>query len=397
MKKIRIIALLLCAVMLASLLSACGSSTSSSNTSNTIKVGVIAPLTGNVAVYGMAVRDAVELYAKKFNDAGGVNGNKIELIIYDDKGDPTEAVNAYNKLVSADKVVAIIGPVTSSPTFGVAELSAKEGIPCITGTATHPDVTSYGDNFFRACFEDPFQGGTMARFAKDELKARSAAIIYNNDDAYSTGLMEAFTKIAGEVGLSIVATESYGGSDVDFNAQLTNISSRRPDVLFIPDYYNNAYLIASQAKRIGLNATLLGIDGTDGILEIEGADVSVFDNLYFANHYSTDDTSSVLQEFLKDYQAAYNTIPNALGALGYDAAMILFNAFTTIEKNGVKIAADTATREALITAMKGTDLQCVTGYITFDENNNPIKNCAIIKVVYDAAAKEASYQFYMSY
>jgi len=345
----------------------------------------------------MAVRDAVELYAKKFNDAGGVNGNKIELIIYDDKGDPTEAVNAYNKLVSADKVVAIIGPVTSSPTFGVAELSAKEGIPCITGTATHPDVTSYGDNFFRACFEDPFQGGTMARFAKDELKARSAAIIYNNDDAYSTGLMEAFTKIAGEVGLSIVATESYGGSDVDFNAQLTNISSRRPDVLFIPDYYNNAYLIASQAKRIGLNATLLGIDGTDGILEIEGADVSVFDNLYFANHYSTDDTSSVLQEFLKDYQAAYNTIPNALGALGYDAAMILFNAFTTIEKNGVKIAADTATREALITAMKGTDLQCVTGYITFDENNNPIKNCAIIKVVYDAAAKEASYQFYMSY
>jgi len=209
--------------------------------------------------------------------------------------------------------------------------------------------------------------------------------------------MEAFTKVAGEVGLPIVATESYGKSDVDFNAQLTNINSKSPDVMMIPDYYNNAYLIATQAKRIGLNATLLGIDGTDGILEIEGADVSVFDNLYFANHYSTEDTSSVLQEFLKDYQAAYNTVPNALGALGYDAAMVMFNAFKVIDGNGVKIAADATTREALIKAMKNTDLQCVTGHITFDENNNPIKNCAIIKVVYNAAAGEASYKFYMSY
>jgi len=392
MKKTRIIALLLCVVMFAYLLSACGS-----GGSDAIKIGVIAPLTGNVAVYGMAVRDAVELYTKKFNEAGGVNGRNIDLIIYDDKGDPIEAVNAYNKLVSADKVVAIIGPVTSSPTFGVAELSAKDGIPCITGTATHPEVTTYGDNFFRACFEDPFQGGTMARFAKDELKAGSAAIIYNSDDAYSTGLMEAFTKIAGEVGLPVVATESYGENDVDFNAQLTNISSRDPDVLFLPDYYNNAYLLASQAKRIGLDATLLGIDGTDGILEIDGADVSVFDNLYFANHYSTDDTSSVLQGFLKDYQAAYETVPNALGALGYDAAMIMLNAFKAVDSSGVKIAADKATRDALISAMKSTDLQCVTGHITFDANNNPIKNCAIIKVVYNEAAKEASYQFYMSY
>jgi len=393
MKKKRLIALMLCTVILATLLAACGGAGSG----NKIKIGVITPLTGNVAVYGMAVRDAVELYTKKFNAAGGVNGREIELIIYDDKGDPTEAINAYNKLVSADKVIAIIGPVTSSPTFGVAELSAKDGIPCITGTATHPDVTSYGDNFFRSCFEDPFQGGTMARFAKDELKAQSAAIIYNSDDAYSTGLMEAFTKIAGEVGLPIVASESYGENDVDFNAQLTNINSKQPDVLFIPDYYNNAYLIASQVKRIGLDTTLLGIDGTDGILEIEGADVSVFDNLYFANHYSTEDTQSVLQEFLKDYQAAYGTTPNALGALGYDAAMILYNGFAAIDKDGVKIDADSTTRQALIEALKSTDLQCVTGHITFDANNNPIKNCAIIQVVYNAASNEATYKFYMSY
>jgi len=392
MKKTKIIALLLSAVMLMSLFAACGK-----KSSDTIKIGVIAPLTGPVAVYGIAVKEAVELYAKKFNDAGGVGGKKIELIVYDDKHDPTEAMNAYNKLIDADKVVAIIGPVTSSPTFGVAKQSATDGIPCITGTATHPDVTTYGDNFFRACFEDPFQGGTMARFAANELKAKTAAIIYNNDDAYSTGLMEAFTKIAGEVGLDIVASEGYGENDVDFNAQLTNINSKKPDVLFIPDYYNNTYLIASQAKKIGLNATLLGVDGTDGILEIEGADVSVFDNLYFANHYSTDDTSSVLQEFLKDYDAAYKATPNALAALGYDAAMILFNALKKVDSDGVKIAADKATREAIISALKKTDLQCVTGHITFDANNNPIKNCAIIKVNYDSAAKEAIYEFYMSY
>ena len=184
MKIARISAMLLCIIMILALIPACG------DDANTIKVGLIAPLTGNVAVYGNAVKEATELYTKQFNDAGGINGKKIKLIIYDDKGDPTEAMNAYNKLVNSDKIVALLGPVTSGPTFGVAQESANLNIPGISGTATHPDVTTYGDNYFRACFLDPQQGSAIANFAADYLKAESGAIIYNTADSYSTGLKD---------------------------------------------------------------------------------------------------------------------------------------------------------------------------------------------------------------
>jgi branched-chain amino acid transport system substrate-binding protein len=205
-------------VVLVVMLALCMSGAAFAAAGAPIKVGVIAPLTGGVAVYGIAAKNGAELYAKIFNAAGGANGRPIELVIYDDKGDPTEALNAYNKLVTADEVAAFIGPVTSAPTFGVAEASVNDNIPGITGTATHPDVTTYGKNYFRACFEDPFQGGTMARFAFDRLGAKTAAVIYNVSDAYSTGLYQAFDASAKEVGLNVVAAESYTTDDVDFNA-----------------------------------------------------------------------------------------------------------------------------------------------------------------------------------
>jgi branched-chain amino acid transport system substrate-binding protein len=337
-----------------------------------IKVGVIAPLTGGVAVYGIAVKNAVELYVKEVNAAGGLNGQKVELVVYDDKGDPTEALNAYNKLVTADEVAAFVGPVTSSPTFGVAEASAADNIPGITGTATHPDVTSYGKNYFRACFEDPFQGGTMARFAYEKLGAKKAAVIYNVSDAYSTGLYKAFEASAGKAGLKVVGAESYAKDDVDFNAQLTRIAELAPDVLFIPDYYNTAYLICSQARKAGIKATFLGVDGTDGVLEIEGADYSVFDGLYFANHYSSDDPSDIVKNFRKNYEAAYGVTPNALGALGYDAAMILCNAIAKAAAGGTTIGATPESYKAVIEKMAATDVNGVTGHITFDAHNNPV-------------------------
>lgn len=398
MKRSRIVALALAAALLITLLTGCtgGSTTESVAPSggaaaSTIKIGVITPLTGDVAVYGTAVKNAVELYTKQLNDKGGIGGAKVELVVCDDKGDPTEAINAYNKLVSADQVAAILGPVTSSPTFGVAELSAKDNIPCITGTATHPDVTTYGKNFFRACFEDPFQGGTMATFAKEELKKTTAAIIYNTSDAYSTGLKDAFTAKAKEIGLNVVATEGYAKGDTDFNAQLTKIANAKPDVLFIPDYYNTAYLICAQAKKLGFAGTFLGVDGTDGVLEIEGADVSVFNGMYFANHYSADDTSKTVQDFISAYKTAYGETPNALAALGYDATMILYNAIAAAVEKGATIGATADSYQAIIDAMKATDLDCVTGHITFDENNNPVKQCTIIEI------KDGKYQFYKKY
>jgi branched-chain amino acid transport system substrate-binding protein len=370
----------------------CGSAFGASGAGQqVIKVGVIAPLTGGVAVYGTAAKNGTELYTKLFNLAGGVNGAKIELVVYDDKGDPTESLNAYNKLVTADQVVAIIGPVTSSPTFGVAEASAADNVPAITGTATHPDVTSYGKNFFRACFEDPFQGGAMARFAKEKLKAKKAAIIYNVSDAYSTGLYNAFVASAKEAGLEIAGAESYTTDDVDFNAQLTRIANLAPDVLFIPDYYNRVYLICSQARKAGIKSTFLGVDGTDGVLEIEGADYSVFEGLYFANHYFSGDPSKLVQDFRKNYEADYKTTPNAFASLGYDAAMILFDAIKKAAADGVKIEASPKSYQAIIDKMAATNLDCVTGQITF-KNNNPIKEVAVIRIQKGAYTFEEKYK-----
>lgn len=353
-----------------------------------VKVGLIAPLTGEVAVYGNAVKEAVQLYIDDFNAAD--HPFDINLIIYDDKGDPTEAMNAYNKLVYQDDIAVLLGPVTSSPTFGVAEASVDDGIPALTPTATHPDVTTYGDNFFRACFEDPFQGGSMAKFASSELKATTAAIIYNNADTYSIGLRDAFMKTAEEVGLTVTTTEAYGASDIDFRAQLTNIIKTNPDVLFIPYYYNVTYMICSQARELGYTGTFLGVDGTDGVLAIEGADVSVFDGMYFANHYSADSDSPVTQAFIKEYTDKYGATPNALAALGYDGAMIVCDALERVNNDGVKIDGESS-YEAIIKALRATEVDGVTGHITFDENNNPIKTLSIIQI------KDGAYHFYMNY
>ena len=353
-----------------------------------VKVGLIAPLTGEVAVYGNAVKEAVQLYIDDFNAAD--HPFDINLIIYDDKGDPTEAMNAYNKLVYQDDIAVLLGPVTSSPTFGVAEASVDDGIPALTPTATHPDVTTYGDNFFRACFEDPFQGGSMAKFASSELKATTAAIIYNNADTYSIGLRDAFMKTAEEVGLTVTTTEAYGASDIDFRAQLTNIIKTNPDVLFIPYYYNVTYMICSQARELGYTGTFLGVDGTDGVLAIEGADVSVFDGMYFANHYSADSDSPVTQAFIKEYTDKYGATPNALAALGYYGAIIVCDALERVNNDGVKIDGESS-YEAIIEALRATEVDGVTGHITFDENNNPIKTLSIIQI------KDGAYHFYMNY
>ena len=353
-----------------------------------VKVGLIAPLTGEVAVYGNAVKEAVQLYIDDFNAAD--HPFDINLIIYDDKGDPTEAMNAYNKLVYQDDIAVLLGPVTSSPTFGVAEASVDDGIPALTPTATHPDVTTYGNYFFRAGVEDPFQGGSMAKFASSELKATTAAIIYNNADTYSIGLRDAFMKTAEEVGLTVTTTEAYGASDIDFRAQLTNIIKTNPDVLFIPYYYNVTYMICSQARELGYTGTFLGVDGTDGVLAIEGADVSVFDGMYFANHYSADSDSPVTQAFIKEYTDKYGATPNALAALGYDGAMIVCDALERVNNDGVKIDGESS-YEAIIEALRATEVDGVTGHITFDENNNPIKTLSIIQI------KDGAYHFYMNY
>ena len=385
MKRIEFLAIFLCIALCISIFTGCAK-----KESDTIKIGLIGPLTGEVAMYGTSVLKAVNLYVENYNEAGGLNGQKIEIISYDDKHDATESTNAYNKLVTSDEVVAIIGAVTSAPTIAVAQASVEDNIPMMTPTATHPDVTKFGNNMFRSCFLDPFQGSTMANFAKDELKATTAAVIYNNSDAYSTGLYESFIATAAEIGLTIVAKESYAGTDVDYKSQLTNIADKDPDVIFAPDYYNNLYLVMSQAKEVGITSQFLGVDGADGILGIDGVDKTIVNGLYFANHYSTQDPSPLVQNFLTGYKAAYNEDPSALAALGYDGAMLLIDA---IEKVATKMDVEPSAEfyQAVIDQLEATDMDCVTGHITYDANNNPQKTCAIILV------EDAEYTLYGKY
>lgn len=336
---------------------------------DTVKIGLITPKTGQVAQYGIAVENAAKLAIDQLNAAGGIDGKQVELISYDDKADATEAVNVANRLISNDKVVAIIGPVISSTSLAVAPIVEAAKIPMISPTATNKDVTIEYDYVFRACYIDPYQGSTVAKFASENLAAKTAAILYNSGDDYSTGLAEAFKAKFESAGGTITNYEGYTADDKDFKAVLTNIKESNPEVMFIPDYYNTVGLIAGQIKEVGITATLLGGDGWDDVQK-EYADV--VEGGFFANHYASDDPDPIVQDFITAYKEAYKgETPNALAALGYDAAKILTAAIA---------AAGSTESEAILAAIKATDSDAVTGHITFDEYGDPLKQISMIKV-----------------
>ena len=214
----------------------------------------------------------------------------MELNLLDEKGDSTEAVNAYNKLVDWG-MVALVGDITSKPSVAVAEVAAQDGIPMITPTGTQLNITEAGSNIFRVCFTDPYQGEVLAKFAKESLKAKTAAVVVNNSSDYSDGVANAFIAEAEKQGIEVVAKEGYSDGDKDFKAQLTKIAQKNPDILFVPDYYEQDGLIAIQAKEVGLNSTILGPDGWDGVAKtVDKSSYSAIENVYFANHYSVKDS-----------------------------------------------------------------------------------------------------------
>nr|WP_302597726.1 ABC transporter substrate-binding protein [uncultured Cellulosilyticum sp.] len=343
--------------------------TSTDNNSDTIKIGLLTPKTGKVAQYGINVENAAKLAIDEVNAAGGINGKQVELIAYDNKGDATESINLFKRLVDNDKVVAVVGPVISSTALAVAPLAEEKGIPVITPTATNVDVTLDSDYMFRACFTDPYQGGIMSKFATENLKAQTAAILYNSGDDYSTGLAEAFKENFEAAGGIITDYEAYTEDEKDFKAVLTNMKANSPDVLYVPDYYNTVGLIAEQVKQVGLEVTMLGADGWDDVQKDYG---SVTEGYYFTNHYAADDTDEIVQKFVTSYQDTYEgNTPNALGALGYDATKIMCHAIDE---------ADSTDGEAIVKALSGTDMDCVAGHVTFDENGDPQKAVTILTI-----------------
>ncbi len=395
MKKFRFLSLALATAMCFSLLTACGDTGSDANAdatntgdaaaAETIKVGLLGNTTGSAAQYGNAVFNGAKLYFDEVNAAGGINGKQIEVVQYDEEGDAAKALTGYSSLVDAG-VTAILGSVLTAPTVAVVPEAFADGMPMITASATAASVTYNEEtdtvytNMFRSCFIDPFQGEIMASFSAEELDAKTAAVLTNNGSDYSVGLTQAFIDKCAELGIEVVATETYAGNDtVDFQSQLTNIAAKNADVLFVPDYYNIVALVADQAASAGVTATMLGADGWDTVLEYV-SDPAVLEGAYYCAGYSAEDTTEAVQNFLTAYQAAYNAVPDMFSAQAYDAAAILCGALTEAENAGLTAGADDY-KAAVIEAMAATDADYVTGHVVYNEYNNPEKSAAIINIV----------------
>ncbi|MCC6955229.1 MAG: ABC transporter substrate-binding protein [Anaerolineales bacterium] len=355
-------------------LSACGGG---AKESGTVKIGLLAPLSGQVPTFGLSNREGAELAVKEWNEKGGVLGKKIELIVADSQCAPDPAVNAANKLIDQDGVRLIVGETCSSASIPVAEIVNQKKVLQISPTSTNPLVT-VDDNgvtrpyTFRACFIDPFQGLVMAKFASNK-GYKTAFVMFDQGNDYVRGLAEAFEKAFTELGGTVVGKESYTSTDTDFSAILTKVAESKAEVLFLPDYYNIVNLVGAQAKDKGVTAVMMGGDGWDS----SDLDVKAADGGFFANHYYPGDTRPIVQQWLKAYGAAYKDaqgnpkVPDTLGTLAYDAVNLLIAA---IEKAG----SDDPTKVA--EALKNIKWEAVSGTITFDDQHNPIKSAAVIGV-----------------
>lgn len=342
-----------------------------------IKVGLIAPLTGDVKTFGESTRNGFELALSQVNYK--VGDITIKTVIGDDRNDPTEGVNLATKFITQDKVQAIVGSVTSKVTIPVTEVANQNKVVLVTGTATNEKVTvgekGRKDYIFRACFIDPFQGQVGAKFALNTLKAKTAAVFYDKGNDYTVGLAENFKKNFEAGGGKVVAWEAYSKDDTDFSAILTKVAAQKPEMLYLPDYYNKVSLIGKQAKAKGLNVPMVGGDGWDS----SDIDWATMDGGYFTNHYSADDTRPEVQKFVKDYEAKYKTKPDALAALAYDATLVLLEGIRQANSTD-----STKIRDA-IQNLKG--FNAVSGKLSFDQNGNPIKGAAILQIKADKSYK----------
>ncbi len=344
---------------------------SGTESADVIKVGEVGSMTGSEATFGISTHRGIKLAIDEANAAGGVKGKKIQVITLDDQGKPEEAATAVTKLITQDKVMAILGEVASTRSIAMGAIAQQYKVPMITPSSTNPKVTEIGDYVFRVCFLDPFQGFVMARFAAENLKVKKAAVLRDVKNDYSVGLADSFTENFKKFGGEIVQDKSYSAGDMDFKAQLTALRSKNPEVIFVPGYYTEVGLIARQARELGIKVPLLGGDGWDSpkLREIGGDAVN---GSYFSNHYTSEDKSPHVQDFIANYKKVHNEVPDGLAAMGYDAAKVLVAAM---------IRAPELTNVAIRNAIAETkDFQGVTGKITIDEKRNATKSAVVLKV-----------------
>lgn len=348
------------------------SSSSAKASGDSIAIGTVTTNSGTAAAYGEAEVKGFELAVSEINAKGGINGKKVKLESMDDKGDATEASNAYNKLAGDNNVLAVAGPTISATTAAVAPLADQSKLVTIAPAATSDSIET-GNYLFRTCFKDSYQGEVAARFAAENLKVKKVAVLYGTGDPYSSGAGEAFAKAAEKLGLEVVDKESSSSADdTEYSAQLQKIQASGAELLYAPYYYSVAgpYIIP-QARSVGFEGYVMGPDGYDG-LKLTG-DKSQYNKTYYTTHYSADDnTNTKVQDFIKSYKSKNNAEPNTFAALGYDTIYMI--------KQAIEKAGENATREDVRNAVAGMTFDGVTGKFTMDKSGSPTKSVTVLEM-----------------
>ena len=368
-KSLKIMSVLAGTMLMGSIFAGCGDDAKSDE----IKIGANFELTGNVANYGSATLDGLKLAIKEVNDAGGVNGKKITIVDADNKSEASEAVNAATKLISDDKVKVIVGPAVTANVIAESQVATDDKIPVVAPDATSPEVTVENGQvkpyIFRSCFIDPQQGTVMAKFATENLKAKTAVIYVDNSTDYSKSLGKVFKEKFEAAGGKVLDQQAFVAKDQDFKATLTTLKAANADVIFVPAYYEEVGKIVKQARELGITCPILGTDGWDDSKVADIAGVDALNNTFFSTHYSDKDDS--VKGFVEAFKQEYGHMPNVFAALGYDAGKMIVDA---IKRAG------SDDPEKIRQALEETkDLQVGTGTITMDKNHNPIKQAVILE------------------
>jgi branched-chain amino acid transport system substrate-binding protein len=335
-----------------------------------IRIGGVAPLTGDGATFGISARRGFEMAVAEWNARGGVLGKPIKLFVADDKGDPGEGATAVMMLIHQRKVAGVVGPAMTKVSLAGAPIAQSAGIPLIASASTNLKVTQVGDFIFRACFVDPFQGSAGAGFAFHELKARKAACLFDLGNDYTAGISEVFKATFTRLGGDVAAYEGHASGTPDFRVQLTKILRTGPDLIYAPGFYGDAALITRQARELGFRGPVLGADGWDSprLVELGGPSM---ENTFFTTFFSHEDPSPTVQNFVGAFKAKHGEPPDGHATMGYEAAMILLD--------GIRRAGTTDGR-AVRDAIARTDLRLVTGRVTFDPQRNPIKPIVFMEI-----------------
>jgi branched-chain amino acid transport system substrate-binding protein len=383
--KITVISLVV--ILLAGLLSGCGSNSSSSAE---IKIGLLNELTGGNATFGASTTNGAKMAIKEANAKGGVLGKQIRAIVADNKSEPSESANGMTKLLTQDKVVAVTGVFASSNAIAASNVVESVKVPFLAVGATNPKVTvdeksgKVKDYTFRVCFIDPFQGTVGANFALNTLKLKKAVILVDNSSDYSKGLASFFKAAFAKGGGTVLGEEAYLQKDQDFKAILTKAKALNPELIYVPGYYEEVGKIVKQARELGITVPIIGGDGWDSPKLVEVGTASALNNTYFTNHYSVNDTSAASKAFVDAYKKEYGQAPDAMAVLGYDAANVLIDA---IKRAGSTEPAKI--REALAATK---DFPAITGATTLNATHDAVKSAVIIemkdgKQVYKATVK----------